>query len=156
MAKVNFKNGKSITVTDGKLWGYDISKYGRENGKVDYRAMIEAFTEGCLILNNTLINKADDWETYNGEDHYIYRTDEAGEEWEEGTPEFDACDEYTEDVRYYDIFQYFIIDERAAEYLREFTDEIIYYSDDLDVYLLGVTHLGTGWDYVLTDYDIEE
>ena len=27
------------------------------------------------------------------------------------------------------------------------------YSEKLDVYVLDVTHFGTGWDYVLTDLE---
>ena len=33
---------------------------------------------------------------------------------------------------------------------------ILYYIDELDLYILGVTHLGTGWDYVLTDIEPSE
>ena len=29
--------------------------------------------------------------------------------------------------------------------------EIVYYSEELDLYIWGVTHYGTSWDYVLTD-----
>ena len=37
-----------------------------------------------------------------------------------------------------------------------FTNEPIYYSDSLDMYLLGVTHLGTAWSYVMTEWKLEE
>ena len=35
------------------------------------------------------------------------------------------------------------------------TNEIVFYSEDLDMYLWGVTHYGTSWDYVLTDIKID-
>lgn len=50
-----------------------------------------------------------------------------------------------------DIFQYFIITYHGFDVLNRFTDEIVYYNEDLDIFLWGITHFGTGWDYVLTD-----
>ena len=50
-----------------------------------------------------------------------------------------------------DIYQYYIISEYGYEFLEEHTDEIVFYNEKLDVYLWGVTHFGTSWDYVLTD-----
>lgn len=55
-----------------------------------------------------------------------------------------------EDERYYDVFQWFIVDDNGAEILKE-AKEIVYYNSDLDMYLWGVTHWGTSWDYVLTN-----
>lgn len=37
------------------------------------------------------------------------------------------------------------------EILREFTDELVFYNEDLNLYLWGITHFGTAWDHVLTD-----
>lgn len=39
----------------------------------------------------------------------------------------------------------------GAQIIQDYTNEILYYHDELDIYLWGVTHWGTGWDYVLTD-----
>lgn len=50
-----------------------------------------------------------------------------------------------------EIYQYYIISESGADVLEEFTDEIVFYNERLDVYVWGVTHFGTSWDYVLTD-----
>ena len=67
-------------------------------------------------------------------------------------------DEESDD--YIDIYQYFIVDfsnytyslfEKYREQLgKEF---ILYYIEELGLYILGVTHFGTGWDYVLTDIE---
>lgn len=129
---IEFKNGKRLDVIDNKVWGREISKEGMDKKRLDYRAMVQAFTDDCLILNNEIIKHVDDFYIENGSDY----------------------DEETEN--YIDVFQYYIIDGNSAEYFEEFTDEIIYYSEKLDMYLLGVTHWGTGWDYVLTDYEIKE
>nr|DAJ97404.1 MAG TPA: hypothetical protein [Herelleviridae sp.] len=50
-----------------------------------------------------------------------------------------------------DIYQFYIISDAGAQLLSELTDEIVYYNSNLDLYLWGVTHFGTSWDYVLTD-----
>lgn len=53
-----------------------------------------------------------------------------------------------------DIYQYYIVDESGAKILMDL-DEIVYYNEELDLYVWGVTHYGTAWDYVLTDVKIE-
>lgn len=71
--------------------------------------------------------------------------------------EFDLCNGVTyneEDDCFVDIYQWFIIDENLASVLRRHTNEIIYYWGKMDLYILGVTHWGTSWDYVGTEYYI--
>lgn len=58
----------------------------------------------------------------------------------------DENDEYSE------IFQWYIIDDNTAERLKEHTDEIIFYWPAADLYILGVTHWGTGWNYVTSEF----
>lgn len=60
-------------------------------------------------------------------------------------------DDYEEDI-----YQYFIIDDSTAKRLMEDTNEIIYYHNRLDIYILGVTHYGTSWSYVLTEFKLIE
>lgn len=45
----------------------------------------------------------------------------------------------------------YIISERGYKFLREYTDELVFYNDNLDVYIWAVTRWGTSWDYELTD-----
>ena len=59
--------------------------------------------------------------------------------------------EALEDAHYDEIFQYFIISDNGAEILKDYTNEIVFYNEALDMYVWGVTHWGTSWDYVLTD-----
>ena len=59
--------------------------------------------------------------------------------------------EALEDAHYEEIFQYFIISDNGAEILKDYTNEIVFYNESLDMYVWGVTHWGTSWDYVLTD-----
>lgn len=53
-----------------------------------------------------------------------------------------------------DVFQWFIVDDWGARLLKEI-NEIVYYNEKLDMYLWGVTHYGTSWDYVLTSVAID-
>ena len=61
-------------------------------------------------------------------------------DWEIVTGEFDHA-----------IFQDYIISDYGYEFLAKYTDEIVFYNEKLDMYIWGITHFGTSWDYVLTD-----
>lgn len=110
-----------------KFCGNKISAYGVQNRRVDYRTLSQAFDS---VLNNNIVSVGQ-WDLYCGKE-----TDEDGEP--------------------YEVYQYFIISKEGAEILRGWTDEIVYYNDELDMYLWCITHYGTSWDYVLTDIKIEE
>lgn len=57
--------------------------------------------------------------------------------------------EYDEEAdEYIDIYQYYIVSPGDAERLAEYTDEIVIYNEELDLYLLCVTHFGTMWQGV--------
>lgn len=53
-----------------------------------------------------------------------------------------------------EIMQYYIVSDNAVDILA-LNNEIVYYIDTLDLYVWGVTHWGTSWDYVLTNIKIE-
>ena len=113
------------------FYGSEISEYGRKNGFVDYRTLAKSFD---AVLNNDIINKTSDigyWDVINGSEY----------------------DEETDS--YADIFQYYIISSQGAEILQRETEEIVFYNEELDMYVWGVTHFGTAWDYVLTDIQCE-
>lgn len=60
-----------------------------------------------------------------------------------------------ENDEYAEIYQYYIISNSGAKVLEYWTDEIVYYNERLDMYVWGVTHWGTSWDYVLTDIEVK-
>lgn len=120
---------KGIKLFDGKAYGHKVSEYGLENGYLDYLTLSKIV--GDRVLNN-----------------YIFQ--EAGyENWQ-----LESGEEENEDGYLYDIYQYYIITASGARFLEEYTDEIVFYNEDLDMYLWGITHFGTSWDYVLTDIPI--
>ncbi len=112
------------------FYGNPISEYGQAHGYVDYAALVKAFD---AVLNNDIIAKTADigfWELENG------------------------CD-YDEDTDCYaEIYQYYIISAAGAEILEEYTNELVWYNETLDIYVWGVDHYGTSWDYVLTEIEI--
>lgn len=108
--------------------GNEISEYGQEHNRLDYATFAKAFD---AVMNNSIMEKGwqfgNGWELVNGSDY-----DEEN-------------DEYTE------VFQWFIVSDSGARMIQDYTDEILYYHEELDIYLWGVTHWGTSWDYVLMD-----
>ena len=121
---------RSITLYNGKAYGHKVSRYGLENGYLDYMTL--SFIVGDCILNTDIFEYAgySNWDLYSGEVE-------------------------DEDGDYYEVYQYYIITESGARFLEENTDEIVYYNPDLNMYLWGITHFGTSWDYVLTDIVLE-
>lgn len=120
------KYGKQIKLYDGKAYGDKVSDYGLENGYLDYYTLSKIV--GDAVLNNSIFAYIgyENWELVNGL-------------------------EETEDGDYLEIYQYYIVSDSGARFLEEYTDEIVYYNEQLDMYLWGITHFGTSWDYVLTD-----
>jgi len=114
-----------------KTWmGKEVSEYGIENGYVDYACLASCFD--AVLCNAMGSRYGETMELVHGTDY----------------------DE--ENDSYYDVYQYFIIDNQGYELLKEYTDEIIYYDSELNVYVWGVTHYGTSWRYVLTDIKLED
>lgn len=146
---------------DRYFCGNEISEYGRQHGYVDYRTLAKAFD---AVLNNNIID-ATGWDNWNCENGYFeyfedsdgntYDYDSAQEKIEELENRLEEIDELN-DSHYAEIFQYYIIDENGAEILKDYTDEIVMYNAELDMYVWCVTHWGTSWDYVLTDIPCEK
>ena len=166
-----------MNVYGSYFYGNKISCYGLEHSRVDYATFAKAFD---AVLANDIMRATSEigyWEPIGSCEEYfedsagnVYSYDEAQERIEdlqERIDQLDTIEDMTEaqleeldeakeniyrlnDPYYYDVFQWYIIDERGAELCQE-AGEIVYYNDALDLYLWGVTHYGTSWDYVLTD-----
>lgn len=109
------------------FYGNKASDYAIENGFLDYATFAKSFD---AVMNNDIISNTSDigyWDIVNGSDY----------------------DEETES--YTDIFQCFIVSDSGARIIQDMTDEILFYNETLNMYVWGVTHWGTSWDYVLTN-----
>lgn len=168
------------------FYGNEISEYGLQYGRVDYRCLAKCFD---AVLNNDVIKfDVDNWEQVHG---FIDNSDEIDER-RERIERLEDVDSWIED-RYSnagqekymklweklhwkcqnkisvledeinelenetegEVFQWYIVSDGGAELLKRETNEILYYNGRLDMYLWGVTHWGTSWDYVLTDIKID-
>lgn len=152
-------------------YGNAISDYGLENGRVDYATLAKCFD---AVLNNDIMSLTYDigsWEQVSG---IIDNTDEIEEleekrdeleEENENNPsqiienEINEINEQIEELENEqddepEVFQWFIVDDWGARLLQDI-NEIVYYNEKLDMYLWGVTHYGTSWDYVLTNIEID-
>ena len=118
------------------FYGNEISSYGVEHNRVDYRALAQNFD---AVLCNDITK--------------LFYSGVNGKYME---PELVNGTDFNEEDCYYDIYQYYIISEYGAEILKNYTDEIVYYLPELNMYIWGVTHFGTGWSHVLTDIKINE
>ena len=152
-------------------YGNVISEYGLEHGRVDYAALSKCFD---AVLNNDIMSLTYDigsWEQVSG---IIDNTDEIEEleekrdeleEQNENSPsqilenEINEINEQIEELESEqddepEVYQWFIVDDWGARLLQGI-NEIVYYNEKLDMYLWGVTHCGTSWDYVLTNIKID-
>ena len=162
------------------FYGNEISEYGQKHGYVDYATLAKAFD---AVLNNDIIHKTYEigyWEQESGfVDHTeeiealqeeisnimydiseMIDTDESFEDSEKHLGMVakmeeiqDKIEELEEEQNYSDeIYQYYIVTDNGAEILKEI-NEIVFYNEELDMYVWGVTHFGTAWSYVLTDIE---
>lgn len=117
---------KQLKLYGNKVYGEEVSHYGLENGYLDYQTLSKMV--GDCVLNNYIFEYAgyENWELENGL-------------------------EEDEDGDYYEIYQYYIISDGGARILKDLTDELVFYHEELDMYLWGITHFGTAWSHVLTD-----
>lgn len=123
---------REIKMYDGKVFGIDVSEHGLKEGYLDYRTLSRIV--GDCILNNNIVEFVgyENWELVSGD----YEDDE-----EDG---------------YFEIFQYYIISYDGFSFLESFTDELVYYNEELDMFIWGITHFGTAWDHVLTNIKLKE
>lgn len=116
---------RTMKLYGNKVYGEEVSKYGLENGYLDYLTLSKII--GPCIMNNYLrAETMEDWEIVAG------------------------------DLGASDIYQDYIISEYGYEFLAENTDELVFYNERLHVYIWGIAHFGTSWDYVLTNVKLIE
>lgn len=133
------------TLYSKKWMGENVSEYGIENGYIDYRCL--AHVVGDIVLCNDITKLF--YSTINGE----YTEPEQVNGYIDNTDEIEELEREQDEQP--EIYQYYIICDNGADFLQRYTNEIIYYIEILDIYVWGITHFGTSWDYVLTDIKIE-
>lgn len=151
-------------------YGNAISEYGLEKGYVDYATLSKCFD---AVLNNDIMQLTYDigyWDQVSGIIDNTYEIEELEEKKEEleeeneSSPsqilenEIDEINDKIEELEReqddQEVFQWYIVDDWGGRLLNEI-NEIVYYNETLNMYLWGVTHYGTSWDYVLTSIKID-
>ena len=117
--------------------------YYMDTNRVNYRTLVDfIFTD--MILCNNIIEYSDNLSNWDLE---------LGEEYNE------------EEGEYIEIYQYYIVNvdtwrlEEYKKYLQETnipSNLNLWYDNELDIYILGVSHYGTSWDYVPTEIKIKQ
>lgn len=164
-----------MTLKSIYFYGNKVSEYGIKNGYVDYATLAKAFD---AVLNNGIMEATADigyWEQVSGmidnseeieeireqiEELEEQITEDSTEEQDEETS--DRIRELEEQIEELEIeqdepgevYQWYIVSDPGSRILEE-AGEIVYYNETLDMYLWGVTHWGTSWDYVLTNIAID-
>jgi len=152
------------------FYGNKISEYGLQNGRVDYATLAKAFD---AVLNNNIMEELQNHGFYFEQESGFIDNNDRIEELQEQIDELEAMDEITEEVQEQidslqeqideleneqysteEIYQYFIVSDNGASILKDY-NEIVFYCEAVDMYIWGVTHWGTSWDYVLTDIVLE-
>ena len=155
--------------------GNEASDYAKENGFLDYATLAKAFD---AVLNNDIMSITDSngigyWNQENGIidnsdeieelENKISDTEEKMEELDEKSNDYKVLESEIDEMQSRidelqnqqdyppEVFQWYIVDGNGADIIKEYTDDPLYYNEALDMYLWGVTHYGTSWDYVLTD-----
>lgn len=121
----------------------DLNEYEKEHNKISFKRLFDKlFTDAILCNDITKLFYAN----INGE--YNEPQIEIGTDYDE------------ENDEYVDIYQYFIVDFNSYTYskMQELREQlgkefVMYYIDLLDIYVVGISHFGTSWDYVLTDIE---
>ena len=141
-----------MTLKSIYFYGNKVSEYGIKNGYVDYATLAKAFD---AVLNNNIMEQTADlgyWEQVSGMIDNSEEIDEIREQIDELEEQIEELEREQDEPG--EVFQWYIVSDPGARILEE-CGEIVYYNEVLDMYLWGVTHWGTSWDYVLTDIAID-
>ena len=132
MGMIKFENGL-VKVTGDSLYGIKFEDYEKSQGRVSYATLAKSFD---CILANEISKDFEYFEVVNGSEHYEDEDEDGEDTW-------------------VDVYQYYIISDKGYHILENLTDELVWYDSRLGVFVWGITHYSTSWDYVLTDIIIE-
>lgn len=130
---------RHIGKRDGKYFFFARECSGRAGGFVDYEALTKAI--GGAIPVDDAIMGVSEWEQISGYDPDLFADYPAV---------VDELGEYAPGI-----LALFIVSKHGADILMQ-AGEIVYYSYALNMYIWGVTHCGTSWEYVPTMIEFPE
>lgn len=117
---------RTISMYNGMVYGEKVSEYGLMKGKLDYHTL-RKIVEPCVFNGIVRERTPEEWDIFCG---------------------------YLDDDE--EVMSDYIISQRSAEFLKENTDELVFYNSHLNMHIWGVKHWGTAWDYVTTNIELVE
>lgn len=130
--------------------GYYEDSNGKQYDENDKDERIEELEKELESLVEPDEPDEDEFESEKAFDEAYEAYEKSFKEWEDKVNEIqsniDALDEY----HYYDFYQFYIVSDEGARILKD-ANEMVWYNEALDMYVWGVSHWGTSWDYVLTN-----
>lgn len=82
-----------------------------------------------------------------------YEEDDENEEYLTRRSVIEENIDSLKEIHYKEYWDYFIIDANGADTLKYWTNEYVIYNEELDLYVWGVDHFGTSWEYVCTEIE---
>lgn len=125
----------------------------KESGYLTYATLADLV--GDMVLCNEMASRQfNTLEIESGTDTVYF-----DENWDEIS--YDKYDELNQEGKEtheepLDIYQYYIINSSGANILKNYTNETVFYDTELDIYVWGVAHCGTSWEYVFTNIPIQK
>lgn len=169
-----------MTTFNKYFCGNMISEYGRKNGRVDYATFAKAFdavlnNSIMADLENAgyyfdievgFIDNSEDIEALEEERDALgivekwtasgktYEDEDGNEASPETVARFEEIDGKIDELRDEEgpdeIYQYYIVSAYGADLIRDYNVGTLFYCEAVDLYIWGIGHYGTAWDYVLT------
>lgn len=132
-----------------KIEQNDLGIYEKQNNRLSYYNLVHNYFNNIILCNDIikeheleLVSKIPSWEDLD-EDEKKYYGDE---------------DEYYFESHNPECYQYYIVNFNSYDEDKIISNPniILFYCYDLNLYILGVTHYGTNWDYVLTNIKLDD
>ena len=141
--------------------------YEKQNKLASISSIMDIFNLNCILCNNIIevepekIEKISyvNFENIDAESkediyhNYLCFSDHVDFDTIEDFIKQDIESEYN--YSYIEYFQYYIIPENEINYWNLIGHDIFYH-EVLDIFFMGIPHMGTAWDYVLTDIPLLE
>lgn len=125
---------------------YDVGYWEQESGMIDNTEEIEELQEEIDSIQYDIDEMIEADESFEDSEKHLAMVDKM----EELQDKINELEEEQEESYNAECYQYYIVSDNGAEILKEI-NEIVFYNEELDMYVWGVTHYGTSWSYVLTD-----
>lgn len=165
------KNEKNESKYYETFCGHQVSEYGLQRGYLDYATLAQCFD--AILCNEIERIDRSIWEHiesgslstyyYDGEevsyDEYWYKKEELEDAISEEEDETKR-EELERDLELFEerekcIYQFFLVSDNAIRLLRE-ANELVLYSELLDLYVWCIDHFGSPWRDVLTSIKLRE